>query len=335
MHKAHHNFLKTPPPKKNSIENTGYPQSIVHGLRSDALAQEETSSLGYSLSEKIDVGLVSVVIPMYNREKTIGRCIDSALNQNYDNIEILVIDDMSTDNSVNVVKSINNNKIKLICADKKIYAQGARNIGIKNANGRWIAFLDSDDTFTKNSILSRLNVLETYPDVDLIYGNFFVNNVPFIFKNINNIGKKELKNYIFSELSLCAFSSIMIKKQCVEKIGFLDENYLAWQDDSLIVSCILNNFNLKHCGDIVASFSPFGSNNRISSTYSNRLQGISRIVATYKNEIIRTNGRYRLFLWNLRILLNFLETKSNNFVNRITKKILKKFLGQQFEHIWG
>lgn len=101
---------------------------------------------------------LSIIIPNYNSEKWINKCIDSILGQVYTNYEIVIIDDMSTDNSVNLIKEYNDSRIKLIELDKKAFNGGARNIGVENATGKYILFLDCDDWL--HSTMSLFNVAQ-------------------------------------------------------------------------------------------------------------------------------------------------------------------------------
>jgi len=97
---------------------------------------------------------VSVIIPTYNRAHTIGRAIKSVLNQTYQDFEIIVVDDGSTDNTEEVVKSFRDKRIRYIQHKKNKGAAAARNTGIKSAKGKYIAFQDSDDDdngYRKNS----------------------------------------------------------------------------------------------------------------------------------------------------------------------------------------
>ena len=94
---------------------------------------------------------VSIIIPVFNSEKYIENCIKSILGQDYKNVEIIIINDGSTDNSVKIIKQINSDKIKLI-NQKNNGPSSARNNGIKNASGEWIMFLDSDDMLADNAI---------------------------------------------------------------------------------------------------------------------------------------------------------------------------------------
>lgn len=106
--------------------------------------------------------LVSVIIPAFNVEAYLRRCIQSLENQNYENIEIFIIDDGSKDGTLNVA-----NELKKSFANIKIFSNAenrgqatARNVGLENAKGKYIMFLDADDTYDNNSILSIVNFAE-------------------------------------------------------------------------------------------------------------------------------------------------------------------------------
>ena len=103
----------------------------------------------------------TIIVPVYNSEKFIKRCISSILNQNFFDYEIIIINDCSTDASNRICKKFrqdNLNKIKLIKNEKNLGAGQSRNLGLKYASGRYIIFLDSDDYLLENS----LNSLEKY-----------------------------------------------------------------------------------------------------------------------------------------------------------------------------
>lgn len=120
--------------------------------------------------------LVTVITPMYNSEKTIGKTIDSILNQSYKNIELLIIDDLSTDKSVDLVKKYieKDVRVRLLKLEVKGGASMARNLGIKNANGDFIAFLDSDDTWYTEKLEKQIKFMQdndfafTYTNYDVI-----------------------------------------------------------------------------------------------------------------------------------------------------------------------
>ena len=99
--------------------------------------------------------LVTVVIPTYNREATINEAIESILNQSYKKTEILVCDDFSTDHTVEKVNELikEHNNIRILSRKDRLKgANAARNLGITEAKGEYIVFLDSDDILIKDSI---------------------------------------------------------------------------------------------------------------------------------------------------------------------------------------
>lgn len=102
--------------------------------------------------------LVSVIVPVYNAEKTIFRALDSLLNQTYKNIEILVVDNNSTDNGLDVIRTIDDTRIHVFeCNEQGV--SFARNMGLDNAKGDYICFLDADDLYLEEAIENRLEFI--------------------------------------------------------------------------------------------------------------------------------------------------------------------------------
>ena len=121
--------------------------------------------------------LVSVIIPVYNRNVLIKKAIESIYNQSYRPIECIVIDDGSTDNTIKTVENVigqntdDTFEIKLIKQDNS-GAPSARNNGIKNASGEFIQFLDSDDLLYPNKIKDQVSVFQKQAKIDGVYGNW-------------------------------------------------------------------------------------------------------------------------------------------------------------------
>ena len=110
---------------------------------------------------------VSVIIPAYNTEEYISKAIDSALAQTLSNIEVIVVDDCSTDNTVEVVQSFDDPRVKLLQNPTNMGAGGARNNAIKAAKGKWIAVLDSDDWYAPQRLEVLVSAAEE-KDADMI-----------------------------------------------------------------------------------------------------------------------------------------------------------------------
>lgn len=111
---------------------------------------------------QFDPSLVSVIIPTYNSEKYIEKTVNSALNQTYKNLEVIIVDDYSKDHTRTVIEKISqkDSRVRFIFPKKNQGAAVARNIGIQNANGKYIAFLDSDDLWIPKKIEKQLIVIK-------------------------------------------------------------------------------------------------------------------------------------------------------------------------------
>ena len=115
-----------------------------------------------------DYGLVSIIMPNYNSEKFIKATVDSVIAQTYQNWELIIADDCSKDGSVAIIESFCDERIRLIRNSSNSGAAISRNNAIDAANGRWIAFLDSDDLWDENKLEKHLTFM-----VEKIY-NLFV-----------------------------------------------------------------------------------------------------------------------------------------------------------------
>lgn len=171
-------------------------------------------------------GLVSVIIPAYNDAKYLPQTIRSALAQTYHNVEVIVVDDGSTDNTPEVAKKFEG-KIKYVHKENGGPAS-ARNVGIKASKGEFIAFLDADCTWPSNKLKLQMECIREHPDGGLFYAN------ARHFEEIN--GKEKIVPFrpitlytgnIFWRLLLYNFvqtSTVVTKRSVLEEIGLFDEN---------------------------------------------------------------------------------------------------------------
>ena len=173
--------------------------------------------------------LVSVVIPVYNSEQYITECIDSALTQTYQNIEIIIVDDGSTDNTVNIISEYNNELIKLF-HQKNAGSGAARNHGIEQASGTWIAFLDADDIWLPDKLQKQL---EHCSDLDWSHTDLYLHGdvYPRHTKTTELTPKHSgfiLKNLLVE--NSIGTSSVIIKKEILQKLGAFNTDLRALQD---------------------------------------------------------------------------------------------------------
>ena len=128
--------------------------------------------------------LVSIIMPSYNTGKFIKETINSVLNQTYNNWELIIVDDCSTDDTEEIVNAIKDNRIKFLKNSTNSGAAISRNKAIKEAKGKWIAFLDSDDLWKKEKLEKQIRITDTI----IVVLNFFISyNVPFHKCNLSEI----------------------------------------------------------------------------------------------------------------------------------------------------
>ena len=185
---------------------------------------------------------ISVIIPTYNRENLIGKAITSALNQTYKNLEVLIIDDGSTDNTKEIIDKFSDKRVKYIKLKENLGGSNARNIGIKMATGKFISFQDSDDIFYPNklefqinNLINKKSVLD-FCKIKVIFNSSLQYIIPQEYQE-NNI----IQGNIFSELikngNFISTQSILIKKNFITKYYF-DINMPRLQDYELILRMI-------------------------------------------------------------------------------------------------
>lgn len=230
--------------------------------------------------------LISVVIPMFNREKTIEECLNSICNQTYKNIEILVVDDCSSDNSKSIVNNYLDDRIKLIQLSLNSGAQVARNIGIIAAKGKWIAFNDSDDIWLEDKLEKQVEVLkENNFDANIVvHSNCYCIDQVQNKKWIWNVPRTE--GYCFRillERPAPLFPTLLISKEALIQHGLLDENVPSYQewDTSITLS---KNCTFIHISAPLFTY-VFHKGETISKNKRRDLEGFLYIINKYKREM--------------------------------------------------
>lgn len=239
------------------------------------------------MSRNSNMPTVSVIIPTYNRAHLIGGAIQSVLDQTYQDFEIIVVDDGSTDNTAEVVKSFNEQRIKCIRHDKNRGGSAARNTGIKAAKGEYIAFQDSDDEWFIEKLEKQMKIFETAPpEVGVVYTGFWkIENDKKIYipsswftQKEGNIHKELLKgNFVTTQ-------SVVIRKKCFEKSGMFDENLPRLQDWELVIR-LSKYYNFK-CIDEPLLNSYYTSNS-ISANHEALIKAVELILTKHFNDFAK------------------------------------------------
>jgi glycosyltransferase involved in cell wall biosynthesis len=179
------------------------------------------------------MGKVSVVVPVYNRGKTIVRALDSILEQSMKPEEIIVVNDGSSDGTADVIKEYGN-RITIINMPQNSGPSAARNEGVKYSQSEWIAFLDSDDCWEKDKLKSQKEYLDRYPFYQIMQSEeVWIRKG----KRVNPCKHHEKKSgWIWGpSLHRCLVSpsGVMLKKSLFEQYGGFDENLPVCEDYDL------------------------------------------------------------------------------------------------------
>lgn len=189
-------------------------------------------------------GLVSVVIPAYNVAAHIGEAIDSVLAQDYAPVEIIVVDDGSRDDTADVVSS----RFPQVTLIRKANggAATARNAGIRQAQGEFIAFLDADDIWLPGKLKAQVDYFRAHPDVAMNCTGFsqWVSDEEGVFPDplsvipdqagvASDAIDRELSGWVYHRLLLRSFvwtTTVMMRRTLIDKIGLFDESFRLGQD---------------------------------------------------------------------------------------------------------
>lgn len=169
--------------------------------------------------------MISVIITLFNMEKYISECLESVLNQTYTNLEIIVVNDCSTDNSINIVNeySKKDNRIIIINNKENLGAGMSRKIGINASKGNYVVLIDADDYITKN-YLYDLHQCSIKNDSDIVCGSIYQKKLK-TYSSKNNITNDEKISFVMNEI-LTFINNKLIKKRLWDKVEYCERRYI-------------------------------------------------------------------------------------------------------------
>jgi glycosyltransferase involved in cell wall biosynthesis len=183
---------------------------------------------------------VSVILPTYNRAALLGRAIRSVLGQSYTNFELIVIDDGSTDETYGVMNGFRDRRIKYISLEHNTGAGAARNVGIRMARGKFLAFQDSDDEWLPSKLAKQMSVFErgsvrlgiVYSDMQKILSDGTV-----IYFAAPSVSSNRLINPTIRFYQVCnlGIQSAVIKREYLDAAGHFNERLPAFEDLEMFI----------------------------------------------------------------------------------------------------
>ena len=269
--------------------------------------------------------LVSVVIPTYNRSKDLKRALKSVLSQTYKNWEVVVVDNNSTDDTDAMLKDLNDQRIRLLKINNNGVIAASRNLGIYASNGKWIAFLDSDDWWTSQKLELSVKALEGGADV--VYHDMLLATKPNQQVFLSRARTRRLQSPVFKDLIVggndIVTSSVIIKKTIFNKIkGFKEdqdliaiEDYDAW----LRVAKITNNFE-----KIPKALGYYWIGGGNTSNPKRTIQVLNSFEKNYKKEISDLNVHRHMYWLNYNRAMAFYILNKKKQAKKIFKIALNR-----------
>ena len=267
---------------------------------------------------------ISVVIPTLNRINTLQRALDSVINQTYKPAEIIVVDNGSSDGTLKFLRE-QYPKITIL-TENKIGVSSARNKGIKKSINQWIALLDSDDAWHPRKLEIQTSMLDSaLKEYNLIHTDevWFRNN-----KHINQMKKhKKQGGYIFERcLSLCCISpsSVLFKKNILDKVGLFDESLPVCEDYDLWLK-ICSSEEVLFAQDKL-TYKYGGHKDQLSKSYWGmdrfRIKSIENVIKNFDLTYKKKKQAKKELIKKLKIIINGAFKRNNlSIVNEFSTKL--------------
>lgn len=215
-----------------------------------------------------DLPLISVIMPVYNREDIVLSAVNSVLNQSYENFELIIVDDCSTDRTKDVLETIDDDRVSFIFKNKNQGPSNARNEGLKVAKGKYIAYLDSDNDWDSRYLKSMVGAFLELPDADAIYSGQLLyetyNSEPFAVR-FCAYNKSLLHNRNYIDLNCFCH-----KRDIYFEIGGFDNNLKRLEDWDFILK-ISNDYKMYSVPILLSKYYYYNSDNRVTFAPANTL----------------------------------------------------------------
>jgi glycosyltransferase involved in cell wall biosynthesis len=203
---------------------------------------------------------VSVIIPTYNRADFIGEAIQSILDQTFQDFEIIVVDDGSTDNTHEIIEKFNEPRIKYVFQENRGVCE-ARNTGIKNSRGEYITFLDSDDVLYEKAFEKGVHALENHPEVGISHGQVkLMDKSGNLYETIKKYkgsyiqkGIEEIRQ-LFTRGYYVNINTLMVRRVLLQKNGPFDTSFCHGSEDFDLVVRLCKKTYVAHIAEPLAKY---------------------------------------------------------------------------------
>lgn len=246
---------------------------------------------------------MTVILPVYNREKAIKKSIESVLNQSFSNFEFIIIDDCSTDKSWEVINSYTDSRIKCFKLPVNSGAAAARNFGISHSEGNYISFLDSDDTFERDFLKFSFRTLHNSPaKVGFMWtGRNIITKNTCIAQAWNPVGNSSYHIFL-RDIRIGTGAGITVKKEVFEICGKFNEELPAAEDTEFFFR-ISRYFDFRYINTCLINIYR-DENDRMSKNYIKIARAYNVFLKDHFDEIEKDPYLRRLYYYKM-MWLNF------------------------------
>ncbi len=284
---------------------------------------------------------ISIVIPLYNKAHTIVNTLQTVFRQRYANFEIIIVDDGSTDNSVAlIIEHFNDPRIRII-QQNNAGVSAARNKGVQEAKGTWIAFLDADDEWMPLYLQSLVNALNKYPDAEMIGCSSFHKDFKTGKFSCNSIIDKYYKqivkiDYFINPDRMTHIGATMLKKDVFLQIGGFNTS-LRINEDLLLLALIALRRHYIYIGELLHVYvsNVPGQATSVKNKHDNDIKNLLYVINTiyhnyvtvgYENHLVPVAMKYR-FLHIMMLFLKSYDYLSVTYFLDNVDSSLKSYIG--------
>lgn len=265
---------------------------------------------------------VSVIIPTYNRAKTILNSVNSVLQQSYSDVEVLIVDDASVDETQAVIESVQEERVKYIKLPQNSGASVARNIGVEYAQGQIIAFEDSDDIWHYDKLEKQMKYWKEHPEYAMIYCSYNMHKKDSVYQVPERDWSGDLEGDIFASLlvrNTVGTPTMLMYKEAFQSVGGFDTTMNCLEDWDFAIK-FAREYKIGYVEEtLVDAFYTEGSvSSRIADGYLTRC----KMIGAYREEMI-AYGIFDLVVGDL-----FTRAQNSGILDTVKKMLMLTLAGQ-------
>lgn len=275
--------------------------------------------------------IVSIIVPAYNASKTIGACLESIVNQTYNNYEVIVINDGSVDDTLDIINAYEQHIKRITIIDKDNGGvSSARNIGLKNARGEYVTFVDADDRIEK-TFLQNICSIKTHPisyDLVLVGAEIQSTEIRMVALNFEARNENEINQLLRSNYNSVLFKAPwakLFKKSIIDDNDIRFDENLFFGEDSVFVMTYLSHCNTIRCIPQPEYIHNFRISGKYLLSWKNQLVLAKSLHHAYEKLYSKTYHRISIIEEDIRVqyassLVSLLELKNDNSGNYVLTK---------------